>query len=359
MKKTIISFAASALVLAGCTDSNQWKVSGNVEGASGKEMILEASTNGRWYPIDTIAIDDKGNFSASQKAAGYPDIYRLRMEGKSLYFPVDSIESVTIQANAANFEQDYSVSGSTDADNMMAANNRINEAVTQLGVEKALTDSVLKRELSRIIVGNPSGIVAYYIINKNIGGRPLFNPGDRKDVRVIGAVANAFSQLRANDPRTTYLRNLFLANRQFAAGDTIHAEEINLFDINLYDEKGKKHSLVELSKEGKVILLNFAVYGAEYSPAYNLALNELYKRYHGQGLEIYQVSVDDDEFAWKQSAKNLPWITVYNSPADGSVNLMRYNVQTLPTTFIINRKGELVERVEDVTKLPSKLVSYM
>ena len=78
-----------------------------------------------------------------------------------------------------------------------------------------------------------------------------------------------------------------------------------------------------------------------------------------RGFEIYQVSVDPDEFKWRQSAKNLPWITVYNSSVDGTDNLIRYNVTNLPTAFIINRNGEIAERVNDITKLESTLNKYM
>lgn len=283
MNKTNIAIVSGLLVLAACSGGNQWRVSGNIEGASEKEMILEASTNGRWYPIDTVKIDGSGKFSTSQKAAGYPDIYRLTLDGKSLYFPIDSIESVTVTANVNDFESGYSIAGSDEAKAMMEANELINSAIAKHGVEKVTTDSVLKRELGRIIVGNPSGIVAYYIINKSVGGQPLFNPADRKDVRVIGAVANAFTQLRKTDPRTTYLRKLFLANRQFTGADTIKAEQVNLFDIALYDETGKSRCLKDVASQGKVVLLNFTVYDAEYSPIYNRALNEVYDRYHNQG----------------------------------------------------------------------------
>jgi hypothetical protein len=76
-------------------------------------------------------------------------------------------------------------------------------------------------------------------------------------------------------------------------------------------------------------------------------------------LEIYQIAFDDDEFEWKQSAKNLPWITVYNSPKVGSENLVKYNVSALPTTFIVNRKGELVERVDNPTRIASAVARYL
>lgn len=360
MKIRHIATALSVVALCSCS-SNQWKVTGNISEADGKTIVLEAADNGYWYPLDSVKLDNSGNFSISQPAAGYPDIYRLRLDKQSLYFPIDSIETITIKASASSFDNGYELSGSTSAQMLMDVERKINQLVNSKGVDAAINDSILKRELGGMILGDPAGIVTYYIISKNIAGKPLYNPNDKHDVRIIGAVANAFDQYRPNDPRTRYLKQLFLSNRPrpVAPTDTVYAEETPIFEINLMDEKGKAHSLTELSQQGKVILLNFTVYDVEASVAYNIELARIYEKLKDKGFEIYQVSVDPDEFKWRQSAKNLPWITVYNSSADGSENLIRYNVTNLPTAFIIDRKGELVERIDNVEKLESTINKYL
>ena len=104
---------------------------------------------------------------------------------------------------------------------------------------------------------------------------------------------------------------------------------------------------------------NFTIYSDKNSPAFNIALNKIYESNKSAGLQIYQVSVDEDEYFWKKSAENLPWITVYNSHNDGAKNLMNYNVTLLPASFIINRSGELVERVDDVAKLETAIKKYL
>ncbi len=141
--------------------------------------------------------------------------------------------------------------------------------------------------------------------------------------------------------------------------DTIVAQEIHLPEITLLDDEGNTQTLSEVTSKGNVVVLNFTAYSAEASPAFNLELAKIYNANKGKGLEIYQVSVDDDEFFWKQAARNLPWITVYNSPKEGAANLLRYNVTSLPATFIINRNGELVERIEDITRLESAIQRYL
>ena len=355
--------AACAILLGGqsCNRSNQWTVDGRIEGADGEMMLIEASDNGRWYALDSVKLDKSGSFSYSHAAAGYPDIYRLRLGDKTLYFPIDSIEKVTVITKAAAFDSEYTLAGSTAAEMLMAVDRRVMDVVARRGVDAIATDSMLKRELGGMLLGDPSGIVSYYIINKKIGGISIFNPTNKHDLRVIGAVANAFNEFRPNDPRTAYLRNLYISNRRNdnAVPDTIVANEIPIFEIELIDENGAARSIEKLASQGKVIVLNFTTYAADESPAFNVLLNKVYEKYHDRGLEIYQVALDDDEFQWRQTAKNLPWITVLNSQVDGSKILRNYNVTQVPTTFIINRDGELVERVADIDALPAAVAKYM
>lgn len=358
----IAAYLLGAVLITGsCTSRHQWTVDGSIEGADGQTMVLEASNSGRWYPLDSVKLGPSGTFSLSQDPAGYPDIYRLRLGEKSLYFPIDSIEQVTVMAKADAFDSEYTLAGTPAAEMLMKIDRKLMESAGRLGMEKVSTDSLLKRELGSQLLGDPSGIVSYYLINKKIGGVSLFNPANRRDLSIIGAVANAFSEKRPNDPRTAYLRNLYVESRQrmggarqstnIAARDTLLAPAIGLLDINLYDSKGKMQSLSEVASKGHPVILNFTIYSADASPAYNAALNKIYEKYRNQGLEIYQVSLDSDEFAWKQAAKNLPWIAVYNSSTDGTKYLSLYNVTSLPVSFVIGADGELKERVESIDRL--------
>ncbi len=354
----------AALLMTACGHRNEWTVNGTIEGADGETMMIEASDNGRWYALDSVKLDESGKFAYSHAAAGYPDIYRLRLDDKTLYFPIDSIETVNVVSRADAFDSEYTLGGTPAAETLMEVDRRVMAVVNKNGINAIASDSLLKRDLGGMLLGDPSGIVAYYIINKKIGGVSIYNPGDPKDLRLIGAVANAFTQFRPNDPRTAYLKNLFLSNRvatlpPTTPRDTMVVDEVKIFDISLYDNLGKKHSLEALAKQGKVVILNFTVYADEASPAFNRELNKIYEKYHSQGLEIFQVSIDEDEYLWRQSAKNIPWITVYNSPADGAKNLMQYNVTGVPTTYIFNRQGEIAERVEDVTRLSDAVARYM
>ncbi len=351
-------------VLVGLTacDGNKFHVEGTIEGANDSvTMVLEQSSNGEWFIVDSVKVNKNGSFSVSAPAPEVPSIYQLRIGEQAICFPIDSLEHLTITAKLPNFAGDYTLAGSEHAQQLMDIDKQARKFAG------ATTDSAAlerwKLELSKQIVADPSGIVAYYTINKYIGNKPLFDPMNDNDLRIIGAVANAFNSFRPNDPRTDYLVNLLLNGQRRrrsvnAPVDTVYADVASLIDIKLQDYNGKEYSLSQVAAQNKVVLLDFTAYAAEISPQLNKLLNDVYQAYHNRGLTIYQVSLDQDNVAWRQSAKNLPWITVYDPMGVDSKTVGAYNVNGIPTTFVI-KGGEIVERIEDATRLKSAVGKYM
>jgi peroxiredoxin len=145
-----------------------------------------------------------------------------------------------------------------------------------------------------------------------------------------------------------------------ARAQTIDASKVSsagIIDIALRDNKGKQRKLSEL--KGKVVLLDFHVFATEDSPARILLLRELYNKYHAQGLEIYQVSIDPDEHFWKQQTAALPWINVRDDGGLQSQSLALYNVQAIPDYFLIDRGNNIVGRAQNIKDLEETIKSLL
>lgn len=366
--KSIIaaSLTGTLVFFASCSGQKGWSVEGTVIGGEGQKIALQGFNNSNWYTIDSITIDKNGSFEyVSATPAAYPEVLRLNLGQSSIYFPIDSVSSITINTDAASFGNGYKLSGSESAKRFAEIDSLISSTIAIKGENAAATDSLLKRQLTQIILSDDQQIASYYIINKRIGNKPLFDPTVARDRTIIGAVAQNFLTNRPDDPRTTSLRNIYLtakaaANPELISKTTVEIPESGLsYDIKAYDNKGVSHSLYETASKGNVVLLSFTSYDLEASPAYNVVLADLYKKYKDRGLEIFQVAYDGDEAEWKQSAVNLPWITVWNSPEDGSASVVNYNVNVLPLTYIIDRNGDLRTRVTDPTTLDKELTKYL
>ena len=353
----ILSLVAIAMAACG---SNEFKVSGKIEGANDStKMVMEVANNGWWLIVDSVKCKKDGTFALVKPASANADVYRLRYNDKSIHFPIDSIEHVTITSTLEGFANDYELGGSALAEEMMKVDKK---AMQMYGASEEELKA-WKGELANVILADASSILSYYIINKYIGTMPLYNPLDKEDLKMIGAVANAYNTFKPSDPRTQYLVAVAVNARRkvspVVSTDTIVATELPIIDINLQDENGKMQQLGEVASKGNVVLLNFTFFTDELSPAFNKVLSEVYAKYNAKGLEIYQIAYDNDEFQWRQAAKNLPWITVFDSDGAASQNLVNYNVFAFPEIFIINRKGEIVERVVEIESLAKTVGKYM
>ena len=78
----------SIAALSACAGKDGWKVEGSVEGAQGRKLAIEQNVSGSWIVLDSIAVDNEGKFAfTADSAAAYPDLYRLSLDGRKLYFP--------------------------------------------------------------------------------------------------------------------------------------------------------------------------------------------------------------------------------------------------------------------------------
>jgi len=77
---------------------------------------------------------------------------------------------------------------------------------------------------------------------------------------------------------------------------------------------------------------------------YTFALRELYKKYHSRGFEIYQISLDQNKQLWQQSTANIPWTCVRDVNGPNTKYTASYNLSEVPTTFLMDKKGNIISR---------------
>jgi len=125
--------------------------------------------------------------------------------------------------------------------------------------------------------------------------------------------------------------------------------------INLPDVKGDSIALESL--KGKVVLLDFWASWCMPCRAANKKLVKLYDKYKSQGFEIYSVSVDDDKKDWVKAIEKdkILWLQVNDPRNWGAQSAVNWNISVLPTTFLINKKGDVVVIDPSEKKLESAI----
>jgi uncharacterized protein (UPF0332 family)/glutathione peroxidase-family protein len=220
-----------------------------------------------------------------------------------------------------------------------------------------------KNEAKNYIYANPASASAYFALFQQVNGLLLFDPYDKIDSKAYGAVANLWNQHYPNASRTKHLVQLFtnaLAVMRGEQTSKLEAPTIDgkdYFDVSLLSVDNKPYRLTEIGKD-KVVLVDFIAYELKESPLHNWQLAIVYEQYRSQGFQIYQISLDSDAHFWKNTAINLPWICVLDPQSVNSEIAKKYNVREIPAGFILDKKGEIVKRVENYADLAADIRLY-
>ena len=382
------AMALAALALVGVASCNERKfhVDGTIENAADSTLYFENMSLNGPVVVDSAKLSADGSFSFDGPAATAPEFYRLRIAGQIVNIAIDSTETVTVKAKYPGMASNYEVSGSDDCSRMkelalmqMSLQQRINNVAAnpQLGAD-AVNDSVAgiieayKTDVkTRYIYKAPMKASSYFALFQtlNAGGQPMliFNPrSSDADVRVFAAVATSWDTFYPNEERGLNLHNIALEGmkevrilRSRQAEEAIDASKVNttgIIDFTLTDNHGRQRSLSSL--RGKVVLLDFHLFAGEQSMKRIMMLRELYNKYHAQGLEIYQVSVDSDEHFWKTQTAALPWICT-RVDDDSQQVLQLYNVQQIPTFFLLDRNCNVHKRDAQIKDIDAEIKSLL
>ena len=383
--KNILKTIVASIFVVGITVlmSGCGKEMFHVEGAIGnaKDSILYFEHNGLtgFTTVDSVKLDAKGAFSFASDKVNNPQFYRLRIAGQIINIAIDSTETVRVDAKYPQMATDYSVNGSYENEKIkQLALKQINlqaQCQALYSEQPQAADSLVQQLIQaykydvshNYIFKEPMKAYSYFALFQyivvNNEARLIFNPAvDPEDNKVFGAVATSWDTYFPNSERGQNLHNITIKgmrdNRIAAANKQniqIEAEETGVIDLPLRDNKGNMHHLTDL--KGKVVLLDFHAFSLPDSPEYIMQMRELYDKYHAKGLEIYMVSLDENEHFWKESVATLPWINVYDNT--GISEAYTSAATATPIIYLIDRSNTVVRNPAQIKNLPKEIEALL
>lgn len=375
MKKlrNILIFTA-LLGAAGCTQNPRATIEGSITEANGKTLYLDYMGVEKTSVSDSVKLKADGSFRFRVAEPECFDFYRLRVDNEIIYLSVDSTETLKVTASLPAMSVAYQVEGSEDnlmLKQLVHKQGELQHAVQHLLRQsardtRARIDTLLHNYKNEVrmeyIFPDPGKPYAYFALFQRLGNALIFDPvTTQSDVRCFAAVATNLDLYYPEAERTKNLKSIALKGmRNTRKPKTVDYSvlqdkivETSIIDVNLPDIDGAVRNLTDL--KGKVVMLDFTVYGHELSAARIIMQRELYTKYASQGFEIYQVALDPDEHYWKTVVENLPWICVRDEEAPLCTAANLYGVRELPTYFLVNRAGELVLRDTAVKDLDAEI----
>ncbi|HKL37313.1 MAG TPA: TlpA disulfide reductase family protein [Bacteroidales bacterium] len=368
MKKIVI--AIFAVLLFGCANENQYTIEGKIDGGEPDQWVyLKKKGVNSNTMLDSARLGRKGEFEF-KGVIEYPQFFNLTTQERFATLLIKPGEDVRFHTRAGNFH-DYTVKGSPGSQQVQTLDQRLRKTKSKLDslarLYRRKQDQASAEELEHIneqyrrildrqrdssvafIINNLKSLASIMALYQKVN-EDLFVLYKNSDLQYISLVADS---LRDEYPRSEQVkaliankedlmrkyRNLELQSTVNRMGKVSRYPEVDLPNL-----QGDTISLQEL--DDKMILLSFWASWSEPSIQRSLEMKSLYKRYHDQGFEIYQVSLDQSVEDWQRAVRfdQLPWINVSSLNGFESYAARIYNVQELPTDFLIHQERGIISK---------------
>ena len=336
---------ALALTLAVVSCSPKASVSGTLDGAAGKQVVLKRLDVSHYKVLDTLTTSASGDWSYSLEVEpGHPQfLYAFYGDKKVASLLVSPGERIKVVSDTLGH---YSVRGSEESERLQKVETDFAAFLAEMTGIVETSDEV-EKDLSRCYVAYRRGRLSYVMENSHSltvvpvlfqqvnEALPVFNePTDAILFR------NLADSLKTVYPESAYVKALSKEadRRQSLLALDLRlrsAGEVGYIDMELPSLDGSKKKLSEA--EGKVVMLYFWA-ATDAQKMFNLdALVPLYEEFHPKGFEIYAVSFDVDKTDWAGVVRRqkLPWINVCDTRGVDSPLLATYQVRSLPMAWFI------------------------
>ncbi|MFI3331317.1 MAG: TlpA disulfide reductase family protein [Rikenellaceae bacterium] len=347
----------------------------------GRLIVLEKITTTNEKTIDSTYTQD-GKFLFKVKLSeDSPILYNVKHDNEVIPLVVERGDKISLKS-IGDISSNYRVEGSKNSLLLKEIQDIMN--VGALSLDSLYKDFVkakseddrrvaaknyrekyfkIKRKQLAFIVENNGTIAAVYALFQRLPEDAVLFTGDT-DVVYYTMVRDSILSVYPTSPYVSLLDNEIASQgekfQKKINSSAEHQAQVKSFpEIDLKDMYGVTHSLSGI--KDKVILLNFYYPNEQVCRLDNAELKEIYAKYSSKGFEIYQVSLDEDKFVWVSNVQDqkLPWICVSDFKGKNSIAAKSYNVKSVPSSFLIDKNGEIVARNvfgENLEKLLKKML---
>ncbi len=383
MKRYLMLILTTALILGGC-NKNKFVVSGTISDAENQTLTFTRVDLEGDIILDSLKLSKSGNFKFKHKSLGTPTFFKLGLSAnKYITIIGDSAEHIVIKSNSETFSSGYIVENSKPSLEIKNQNIRLSQLQYKVdslinyynnlpvsekhlqieNINKNLLNNInlYKKVTGEFILENPRSFVSYYTLFLTFSdGTQVMDVMNKEDQVYFSALATSLNLFYPESQRVKQLYNIVLSakaeERRLKIIDIINnAEGSDMPDLKIEDKNGDIQSLKSL--KGKVVLLSFWASWDEASVKENTNLKNIYKKYNPKGFEVYQIGLERSKVLWENAilSTQIPWISVTELKYTDSPAARMYNIQQIPSNYLISREGEIIGKNLFGRRLEEKL----
>lgn len=358
MKNYLIIFSAIvACIFNSCKNKDQFILHGKVSHAEGLQKIYlsTADSMGQMVVLDSTFLNEDQAFDFKRKSVN-PDFYQLIIGQRTYTFIAENGNEIDFQADLADLDTNYQLTGSEEAAKISEYNKITSDFGTQTGQ--------LATKYTKILTENPDKkeeIIAEFNIKSEQLAAPFLEKSyqfilqNKKSLSAFFA-ANMMLGMQSTDYESKLYQYSKSAKALFPNNKTVAAFVIQMEAISKTAIGKKAPDFIALTPEGKVlklsdfkgkfILLDFWASWCGPCRQENPNVVKIYHQYKNKNFTVLGFSLDDEKEKWISaiSEDHLDWDQVSELKQWTSPTVRLYNINAIPSSFIINPDGIIVAK---------------
>jgi thiol-disulfide isomerase/thioredoxin len=385
--KKIVSFGLLAILLASCKNDGEYNIVGSVDGLKTGKVILEREPEAGlgYIPVDTVDLVD-GKFEVKGKIVG-PELYFVQVEtlnGKvpfileegQIEIKVDKDSLFNSKASGTynndefyRFQSEYKklqMKSQKQAMEFQKTNMaKMNEAQQKNDtvVMNSLRNEykLLKKDMADYLVmypeKHPKSFMSMLIIRSMVGN-PEFD--EKQTQKFYDNLDSELKKSKLGKKIVEKMKEVKSLNEAIGKPSANAVKVGSLApDFKGKTPEGKETSLKE--NLGKVTIIDFWASWCGPCRVENPSVVALYNEFHSKGLNIVGVSLDEKADKWKEAIvkDKITWIQISNLKGWEDPIARQYNVNEIPSTYILDEKGVIIAVNLRGEELKKKIASLL
>ncbi len=370
MKKILFLLIGLTIISCKETDNSSFQLNGNAIGfADGTNIyVYKVGNNNQPSITDTLIVNGEkfnGTFSKTEELTiNY--LQAEKVKGNVLFFPENSNLSVTIYKDsiASSF-----VTGSPQNDSYRKYYTKMNDFSDQRRINSELFKQARRdknTQLANKLQENNNDIVdqenAYKILFVSENSNSLFSVLlvsemlNRKEISSADAakLIKNFSPKVAVSPIAKKLNTSILSAKKADVGGVAP-------NFSAPTPEGEILALNDIL--GKYTIIDFWASWCKPCRRENPNVVRVYKQYHDKGLNIISVSLDKagQKARWIKAIEddNMNWHHISNLKGWNEPIAKMYSVRSIPATFLLDEKGNIIAKNLRGNALDAKIASLL
>ncbi|MFK5981637.1 MAG: TlpA disulfide reductase family protein [Flavobacteriaceae bacterium] len=370
MKHLLFLFISLTIISCNNTDNSTYKISGNVIGfEEGTNIfVFKIDDKNQSIAIDTLVVKDNkisGVYSKSDVLTiNYLQIENTR--GNILYFPENTDLEVLIDKN--DLASSY-ITGSKQNDSYKEHKERMNGFNNQRvektekfkqarrnqdvklasQIQEEIKDIALYENAykTQFVKENPNSLFSVLLLSEMV---------NRKDIPAMDAaiIANKFSPKISSTQSGKSLITLIASLKKADVGGLAP-------NFSAATPQGEKLALNDVL--GKYTIIDFWASWCKPCRRENPNVVRVYNEYHDKGLNIISVSLDKagQKERWIKAIEDdkMNWHHVSNLQGWNEPIAKMYSVRSIPATFLLDEKGNIIAKNLRGNALDAKIASLL